>query len=184
MPTKLVWGIIAVAIAVVTAAAGVFAYMAWVPGANGKLAVAVHDAPCSECAHVWVTFSSVSVHADNATGGGWTTLNVSGATVDLMALNGTAMAKVIGVSSLKAGHYEQVRLDVTNVTVALTNGTTIVAHVPNASSADVNGAFNITSGATTTISIDIDLQSSLHVVMQGPIAVATFTPNIGSVVVE
>ena len=153
------------------------------PAGEGQLAVAVHDAPCTGCAHVWVTFDSVAVHRSNTTGSGWTTLNVSGATVDLLALNGTALAKVIGVSTLPTGSYEQIRLTVTNVTVMLGNGTTLVASIPSASSADVHGAFQIAPGATTTISIDIDLQSSLHVVESGPIASAVFTPNIGSVVV-
>lgn len=150
---------------------------------EGTLAMKVHDAPCANCSHVFVTFASVSVHASNTSGSGWTTLNVSGSTVDLEALNGSAFAKLIGVASLPAGHYEQVRLAVTNVTVVLGDGTSIVASIPASSSADVNGAFNITSGATTTISIDVDLASSLHVVTAGPIVSATFTPNIGSVVV-
>ena len=93
------------------------------------------------------------------------------------------MAKIIGVASLPAGHYEQVRLAVTNVTVMLGNGTTVAASIPQASSADANGAFDLSSGATTTISLDVDLATCLHVVTAGPIVTAMFTPNIGSIVV-
>ncbi|HZY91871.1 MAG TPA: DUF4382 domain-containing protein [Thermoplasmata archaeon] len=182
METKF-WVVLFASVAAVSAVVAGSLFMFGSPSGYGRLAVEVHDAPCQNCTHVWVTFQSVSVHASNTSGSGWTTLNVSGGTVDLMALNGTALAKQIGVTSLKVGHYEQVRLAVTNVTVMLSNGTTLVASVPSASSADVNGEFNITSGATTTLSIDIDLASSLHIVGGGPGLRAIFTPNIGSVVV-
>lgn len=173
-----------VAVVAVTAGA-VAATMYYLPSGagSGQLVTEVHDAPCSGCAHVWVTFQSVSVHRSNDSGGGWTTLSVSGSTVDLLALNGTAMAKAIGVATLSAGHYQQVRLAVTNVTVMLSNGTTVVATIPSASSADVNGAFTVSSGATTTLSIDVDLASSLHVVTTGFDTTAIFTSNLGAVVV-
>lgn len=156
-------------------------------GGQGKLAVEVHDTPCSNCSHVWVTFSSVSVHeanaSSNASMGGWTTLNVSGTTVDLEALNGSTLAQTIGITSLSAGHYEQVRLTISGVVVSLANGTNVTALVPNASSGNIDGAFNVTAGMTTTISIDIDLASSLHVTQTGAMVTAVFTPRIGSVVV-
>ena len=174
--------VIFAALAVVVAG-GLYLGVAHVSG-DGRLAVAVHDAPCPGCAHVYVTFTSVSVHASGHNSStGWTTLNVSGTTVDLEALNGSALAKVIGVTSLPAGHYEQIRLAVTNVSVVLANGTTIYASIPAASSGTVDGSFTISSGVMTTISIDVDLQSSLHVVEAGPMMTATFTPHIGSVFV-
>jgi uncharacterized protein DUF4382 len=175
---------IGVLIATIVAAVAVVGAALYIitPG-YGKLAVMVHDAPCADCSHVWVTFQSVEVHASNASGGGWATLNVAGSTLDLMALNGTALAKEIGIMTLKAGHYEQIRLAVTNVTVMLTDGTKIAASIPAAMTADVDSQFNISSGATTTISIDINLSTSLHIVTDGTVVTATFTPDIGSVVV-
>ncbi len=181
MQTKL-WPVIAILVGVSAVVAGSL-YVLSLPSGYGTLAVEVHDAPCTGCSHVWVGFQSVAVHSSNSSGGGWTTLNVSGSVVDLLALNGTALAKELGVTTLKAGHYQQVRITVTNVTVMLTDGTTFVPSIPNSSSADVNGAFNVTSGATTTISIDIDLASSLHLVTAGPEARGTFTPNIGSILI-
>jgi uncharacterized protein DUF4382 len=180
MQTK-IWALIATVVAAV-AVVGASLYIV-APTGYGKLAVMVHDAPCTGCSHVWVTFQSVEVHASNSSGSGWMALNVSDAPLDLMLLNGTAMAKEIGIMTLKAGHYEQIRLAVTNVTVMLADGTKLVASIPSAMSADVNGQFNVSSGATTTISVDIDLASSLHLVSEGPVVTAIFTPNVGSVVV-
>src|SRR5690348_9009766 len=152
-----IWLPIGLSIAVVVGvvgAIGVASYWSHTSG-TGTLAVAVHDAPCSDCSHVWVQFSSVSVHQSGVNDSGWTTLNVSGSTVDLIALNGTALAKVIGVASLGVGHYEQVRIAVTSVVVGLSTGTNVTAAVPSVSSADAHGEFNISSGATTTISIAV-----------------------------
>lgn len=182
MPIRL-WKIALTLIVVSSVAMGTFLYLGARPSGTGSLAVAVHDAPCSDCSHVWVTFTSVAVHESNSSGSGWTTLNVTGTTIDLAALNGTAMAKVIGVLSLPAGHYEQIRLSVTKVLVDFVGGTSATAQIPN-STVDVNGAFSLASGSTTTVSIDIDLASSLH--LSGGVGGAgvVFTPNIGSVVVS
>ena len=181
MPKKL-WMIVLSVVAASAVVLGSLYILGYLSG-NGTLAVEVHDAPCSGCTHVWVSFSSVAAHESDMTGSGWTTLSVSNATIDLMALNGSAFAKVIGVDTLKAGHYEQIRISVSKVAVTLVGGANISAYVPTADSGDVNGAFDIASGGSTTISIDIDLASSLHVTDGGAMVNATFTPNVGSVVV-
>ena len=150
---------------------------------NGTLDLKVHDAPCTDCTHVWVTFSSVAIHESNSSNanGSWVTTPTSG-TLDLMALNGSAMAKTIGLLSLKAGHYQQVRLTVQNVTVELVGGMIVQATV-HGPTANLDQSFTIGAGATTTLNIDVDLASSVHVFEVGGQATATFTPNIGSVIV-
>jgi hypothetical protein len=153
------------------------------PNENGQLAMEVHDAPCANCDHVWITFQSVAVHHSNVSGNDWTTINVSGATLDVAQLNGTSMAKAIAVASLAAGHYEQIRLAVSHIVVGFANGTSVTASVPNSTSADVSGQFTDSSGMTTTISIDVDLASSLHVVGSGTTLIVVFTPHLGSVAV-
>jgi Domain of unknown function (DUF4382) len=185
MMGRLGWPLVATAVAVLALVGSAVVLLAVPRGPSaGELAVAVHDAPCTECAHVWIGFDSVMVHSSNSSGGGWVTLNVSGSVVDLMALNGTSVAKVIGIASVPAGQYEQVRIQVTNVTVILVDGVTLVAFLPQVSSADLDGNFTVPAGGSTTISIDIDLATSLHLVAQGPTPSATFTPRLGSVVVE
>lgn len=187
-----IW-LIAVAVVVVTAlvAAPMF-LISTGPQArqgNGTLALAVHDAPCTTCSHVWVTFESATVHESsvstssngtNLSSSGWVALNVTHTTVDLMALNGTAFAKVIGVASLPAGHYEMIRLNVSSVVVGLSDGTNVTASIPLAS-ADIHGSFVVSVGMNTTVSVDIDLASSLHVTTVGGVVMATFTPDIGAV---
>ena len=174
-----------IGIAAAVAVAALVVTVAWVammPPANGSLAVAVHDAPCAECSHVWVTFSSVAVHESNVSGAGWTTLNVSGLTVDLAQLNGSALAKTIGVLSLPAGHYEQIRLALSSVVIQLVGtNSNLTASLGGSGQAVIPGQFNVTSGATTTVCIDIDLGSSVHLTGNGGVV---FTPNIGTVTVS
>lgn len=186
MATKL-WLVVGALVAVAAIVAGsLFMFGVFSPGAagRGQLAVAVHDAPCSQCTHVWVTFDAAQVHQSNTSGSGWMALNVTTTTVDLMALNGTAFAKVVGIGTLKAGQYEMIRLNISKVVVGLSNGTVVNASLPAVSSADIHGAFNVTAGATTTVSVDIDLASSLHVTTLGGNVMAVFTPNIGAVQVS
>lgn len=185
MSTKL-WLMVTAVVATGLAVAGMAIVPGWV-GTNGSpssgtLAVAVHDAPCTNCSHVWMTFQTGAVHESNSSGNGWMALNVTPATVDLMALNGTAFAKVIGVASLSTGHYEMIRLNVSQVVVGLDDGTNVTATLAS-SQAFVHGQFVVATGMTTTVSVDIDLASSLHLVTVGGTVEAIFTPDIGAVTV-
>ncbi len=170
-----------VAVAVVAALGGLY-FLGFLGG--GSVQLMVHDAPCSGCAHVWVTFSSISVHESDVKGSGWTTLQVTGTTFDLEALNSSSMAKVLGLDALAAGHYEQIQVSVVNVTIGLTSGAQVKA-VVEGPSADFNGQFDVSTGGTTTLNIDIDLAASIHLTPAplGPVS-ATFTPDIGAVVVS
>ena len=175
---------VALAVAAVAALAvlGGLYFLGFLGG--GNVQILVHDAPCSGCAHVWVTFSAVSVHESDLRGSGWTDLQVTHSTFDLAALNGSSMAKLLGLDSLAAGHYEQIRVTVTNVTIGLVSGAKVTALVKGPS-ADFNGQFNVSTGGTTTLNIDIDLASSIHMTgaPAGPVS-ATFTPDIGAVAVS
>ena len=149
-------------------------------GGVGQMDVLVHDAPNANVSNVWVTITSVSVHASNVSGSGWTQLHTS-AMVNLAKMNGTLMAKTIGLLTLPAGSYEMIRLTISNVSFETTSGLEANATVMGPT-ADIHGNFAVASGSTTYVSIDIDLASSLHVmVLANGDVMATFTPNIGGV---
>lgn len=175
-----------VAIVAVLAVAGVLYFSGWLSPSSGTgsgtAQFLVHDAPCSSCAHVWVTFTAVSVHEANASG--WVSVNVSGTTFDLQALNGSSAAKVLGLGQLTAGHYEQIRVAVSKVVVELLSGTNLTAQVMGPS-ADFNVQFTVKAGSTTALNIDIDLAASLHLAPGvGGSTTATFTPDIAAVAVS
>lgn len=84
-------------------------------GGGGALTVSLTDSPFSEAKAVLVTFSEVQVHHSTS---GWNTVPFTTGntrTCDLKKLVGTQ--DVLGVGSLPAGHYTQIRLVVTQSTL-------------------------------------------------------------------
>jgi hypothetical protein len=161
----------AIAVALIAVVGGIAAYsLAY----EGNVAVYVKDAP-GAWAHVYVTFSAVAIHEsgkDNAT---WNTVSSSKATVDLAAL--TNVSQLLGSVRLSPGHYEQIRLNVVNVTGVLA-GTSVSVGItvpPDNATLKLAGQFTVASGATTTLTVDIHLDTSIHLVG----AAWVFTPVAG-----
>jgi len=83
---------------------------------NGSLAIHLTDSPFSDAKALLVTFNAVSVH--RADGESWQTINFTSGgqrTCDLKKLNGPV--DVLGVGSLPAGKYTQVRLVVASANI-------------------------------------------------------------------
>jgi hypothetical protein len=164
----------AIAIAALVVVGGVAAYFLLY---EGTLAVYVKDAP-GAWDHVYVTFSGVAVHEsgqDNAT---WKTVSSTNQTVDLAAL--TNVSQLLGSVRLNPGHYEQIRLTVTGVTGVL-NGTTqsvTITVPPDNGTLKVAGQFIVASGQTTTVTVDIRLDQSIHLVG----STWVFDPVVGATV--
>ncbi len=161
--------LVAVAIAALVLVGGIAAYFLLYEGA---VAVYVKDAP-GQWEHVWVTFSGVSIH-QSGQNASW---NVSSTerTVDLATLTNTST--LLGKISLSPGHYQQIRLSVVKVTAQQTGSSTIltVTVPPDNGTMKIAGQFTISSGQTTSVTIDISLAASLHDVN----GTWTFTPVVG-----
>jgi hypothetical protein len=164
-------------------------------GSTGTLTVRLKDSPFGDASAVLVTFNGVSVHKS---GGDWVNVPfatdpggpaVTGRTCDLKKLQGLGVEEVLGLGSLTAGHYTQIRLMVAEV-----NGATIYkggqaaqgleACAPDAATlkptangdpdfvfADVvvpsgeiklNREFDVPPGAGTTIVLDFDGAKSIN----------------------
>jgi hypothetical protein len=162
--------ILAAAIVVLGGLAGyLFAY-------EGGLNVAVKDS-----AGIWsrvdVTFTHIAAHqSGKAADQGWDEVTLTRTTVDL--------ASLVNVSALMAsarfgpGKYTELRIDVISATGQMLNGTSVTFTVP---SGEVKTAtpFEIRSGITTTVTVDIDLSRSIVATGNG----WTFTPVLGQVTV-
>jgi len=132
---------------VVAAAVAIAGVAAYVYAYEGSLNVAVRDAS-GAWSHVYVTFTQVWVHeAGKSEDVGWHNLTVAQSSIDLIAATGQ-----------------------------LLDGTNVVFSVP---SGDVKAVtpFEVRSGSTTTLTVDIDLVRSI--VMNG--SGWTFTPVFGQV---
>jgi len=143
-------------------------------GSTGTLAIHLTDSPFSDAKALLVTFSDVSVH--RADPGEWRTLPFaagSSRTCDLKKLNGAT--DVLGVGSLPAGKYTQVRLTVTSAAIyfdapsvgpacapqiAPPAGLNVSVDIPSGE-VKLNNEFTVTAGATTML-LDFDGDQSIH----------------------
>jgi hypothetical protein len=141
---------------------------------TGTLAIHLTDSPFSDAKALLVTFDDVSVH--RADPGEWRTLPFaagSSRTCDLKKLNGAT--DVLGVGSLPAGKYTQVRLNVSSVAIyfdapsvgpacapqiAPPAGLNVAVDVPSGE-VKLNHEFTVTGSATTML-LDFDGDQSIH----------------------
>lgn len=140
----------------------------------GTLQVLMKDSPFSDADAVLVTFNEVSAHH---TGAAWQRLPFAEAaearTCDLKRLE--EVTDLLGVGQLEAGHYTQLRLEVSRTRIYWDNkstgpacASTIIAPLGTFSEATVpsgtihlNRQFTIEPGATTTITLDFDGDKSI-----------------------
>lgn len=149
-------------------------------GGTSSLTVMLKDSPFSDAKALLVTFSQVNVHASGAD---WLTLpfagSVSSRTCDLKKLQ-TAQ-DILGVGSLPAGHYTQLRLVVSSAAIyfdsassgdacapaiAAPPGTAAPVEVPSGE-LKLNREFELASGGATTILLDFDGDKSVKLTGSG-----------------
>jgi len=165
-------GLWAIAIAAIVIAGGVAAYYLVY---QGEVAVYVKDAPAT-WRYVNVTFSGVSIHESGNGNASWN-VTTKTQTVDLAAL--TNVSQLLGSIRLNPGHYQQIRLSVVKVTGVLANGTSVNIEVPpDNATIKVVGQFTVSSGQTTSITVDVFLDRSIRDVN----GTWMFLPVVGSTV--
>jgi hypothetical protein len=141
---------------------------------TGTLGIRLTDSPFSDAKALLVTFSEVSVHSANP--GDWKTLpfaSGSSRTCDLKKLNGAT--DVLGVGSLPAGMYTQIRLTVSSAAIyfdassvggpcapqiAPPAGASAPVDIPSGE-VKLNNEFTLAS-AGTTILLDFDGDQSVR----------------------
>lgn len=140
----------------------------------GTLNVYVKDAPTTNWTHVYVTFDVLSVHAaDQGNDSGWHNYSVT-QTVDLANLK--TVSALLGSEQIPAGMYTQLRLNVTKVVGVMQNGTKVNMTVPSGV-IRTDDPFNITTGQTASLTLDINLQRSIVFTAEGYL----FLPVLASV---
>ena len=166
--------LLALALAAAVAIAGVAAYVYMY---EGSLDLAVQD-DSGAWAHVWVTFTQVWVHeAGKSEEVGWHNLTVTQTSIDLGA-SLVNVSELLASARVGPGKYTEIRLVVIAATGKMLDGTTVVFSVP---SGDVKAVtpFEIRSGTTTRLTVDINLARSIVANGSG----WTFTPVLGQITV-
>ncbi len=157
------------------------------PAGSGTLAVKITDSPFSDAKALLVTFSAVTAHT---TDDNWVTLPFkdlgSSRTCDLKRLEG-GVEDVLGITTLAAGHYTQLRLTVSSAKIYFRSKTsdatacapsmTLVPEPPTApgtapeagASVDIPSGivklvhqFEVKAATTTTILLDFDGDKSVN----------------------
>jgi Domain of unknown function (DUF4382) len=142
------------------------------PTSTGQLTLMLKDSPYSDAKALLVTFSEVNVHAS---GGDWVTLPFASGTSRTCDLKKLETAQdVLGVGTLAAGHYTQIRLVVSSATLYFQNassgaacalsitapaGTKASVEVPSGE-LKLNREFDLTSGGTKIL-LDFDGDQSV-----------------------
>jgi len=148
------------------------------PSGSGSLRVMLKDSPFHDASAVLVTFDGVSVHQD--TDAEFTPLKFSpdapSRTCDLLRLQKDNAQDVLGIGTLDAGHYTQVRLNVSDAKLYIGGapstgdacgpglippaGTPIPLTIPSGE-VKLNREFDVPEGGTTLMSLDFDGDHSI-----------------------
>jgi len=99
---------------------------------------------------------------------GWITVLNESKTYDLLAL--TNLEKLLTSADMEAGSYNIIRLRISNVSVVL-NGQAQEAKLPS-SKIDIKVHFTVTANSTSLVSLDFNLNDSLHITGDGRIIMA------------
>lgn len=147
------------------------------PSGSGSLRVMLKDSPFHDASAVLVTFNEVSVHQD--TDADFTPLkfaaDATSRTCDLLRLQKDSAQDVLGIGTLDAGHYTQVRLSVAEAKLylgapstgdACGPGLIPPAGTPNpltipSGEVKLNREFDVPEGGTTLMSLDFDGDHSI-----------------------
>ncbi len=144
------------------------------PVTTSSLTLMLKDSPFSDAKALLVTFSEVSVHAS---GGDWVTVPFAAGTSRTCDLKKLETAQdVLGVGSLPAGHYTQLRLVVSSAAIYFQNASSGAACAPSIAapagtmaSVDVpsgelklNREFDLASSGGTKILLDFDGDRSVR----------------------
>ncbi len=129
----------------------------------GQLRLRLVDSP-GDYEQVNIAVTRVDVHmADADSLSGWTTINNTPATYDLLDLRNGANA-ILGDSTLVAGQYTQIRLLIGSGSTVVVDGVSYPLAIPSGMQTGVklNHNFTIESGKLYELVLDFDAARSIH----------------------
>ena len=132
--------------------------------AYGRVVFAISDAAADmqTVTSITLVVNAVRVHS---TAEGWVTASSTPQTYDLLQLKATGSQALIADTKLKPGSYDQIRLDMSSVTVTDSTG----VHQAKLPSGElkITGKFDVVANTTTTATFDFIADESLHITGNG-----------------
>src|SRR3989441_11704374 len=143
---------------------GVVGFLFYAPS---NVQISIRDPPQqpydSSITAIFVTFTSIDIHAANAgTDSGWHTLTTD-ATVNLFTVLNAS--KVLGKASLPAGKYTELRFNVSKVVVTI-SGVNVTYAIPSLK-IPITGAGAQAYGALT-VNVELDLSFKTSEILNNP----------------
>lgn len=131
---------------------------------QGKVIFSITDAAANMrgVTAVRLTVDKIEMHSQTEN---WVTVSNDTKTFDLLALKASAMAKLAAESTVAAGTYNQIRLQVQKI-VVVKNGVESEAKLPS-NELKLSGIFKVGANATTSITLDVIADLSLHLTGSG-----------------
>lgn len=137
---------------------------------TGRVSLAITDAPVEDAAAVVVQFSGIAFKREGAAPETVHTFTPSPRSLDLLEYQQGRTAVLLDGITLTAGHYEWIRLIVDNQAavrdsyVTLKTGEECELRVPSGaeSGLKLNRGFDLPADGSVALTIDFDLQQSLH----------------------
>ncbi len=143
---------------------------------TGVLTVRIRDVPVA-WSHVVLTFSEVAVQPAGASGAGdWRDVPLQTTRIDFLTLGN--LTTLLALGHLAPGAYAGIRVIVSSVSGVLASGTPVAMSLTNGALA-VSTAFTLSGGATSTVTLDLNLPASIQQTGLG----WSFTPVLGPVAV-
>jgi hypothetical protein len=129
---------------------------------EGTLVLQITDAPGLNITEALVTMNNVSVHYvgidQNGSVGEWIVIVEEQKTFDLIAIQD--VKEIFDTEILQAGWYTQIRLQVESALVTI-DGVQYDLEIPS-KTVKLIKPFKIEDGQTTTLTLDFDVQQSVH----------------------
>jgi len=129
----------------------------------GELKIRLADSP-ADYQQVNIVVTRVDVHLAGAdSSGGWTTINNTPATYDLLVLRNGANA-VLGNAQLAPGQYTQIRLLIGDGSTVIVDGVAYPLNIPSGMQTGIklNHGFIIEGGKLYELMLDFDADKSIH----------------------
>ncbi len=131
----------------------------------GSALFSISDSPTvAAVSSVNITIDSMQVR--NLETGKWYTVLSTPETFNLVSLDN--ISQLIGTANLSAGEYDEITIQVQNVTTVINNQTEPV--ILPTHTLTLIGKFNVTSNGTSSwVNIDVNLDKSLHITQNGEV---------------
>ncbi|GEM_PF-1326444 len=149
---------------VVLAVIAIVLFLLYGGGAQGKVVFAVTDAATGlqGISSINITVSEINVHSDAR---GWVVVSTATKEFDLLKLKSEGALELAAQSNLKAGTYDQIRLNISKV-VVVKEGQSIEAKLPS-NKMTLTGKLVVNADTTSTITFDFLADKSLHMTGNG-----------------